>query len=317
MPSSEYEHTVPRLPMPRLARIPFSGEGCGDSAGVPCGEGGADSAGVAHGESGGGPLDLLVDMRLFDACGVRIAFSSRAGGTSAAPFSSLNLSEKVGDDLRAVAANRRVLLAALGAADLEERLVVPDQVHGADIAVVRGADSAELARAQAEARSGRDAIVCTCADVPVLLCFADCVPVVLVAPTGVFAVAHAGWRGALAGIPGATLCTLARESGCAPEECNAYIGPHIGACCYETSPEILARFTGKYGSACDAGARHLDLSAAVAASLRAAGADAARIVDAGICTSCNSDDYYSYRAHGGTTGRHGAYACKGGTNTWD
>ena len=303
MPSSEHDHTHPRLPFPRLARISlfFDDEG---------------GAGCAHGE-GDAPLDLLVDARLFDACGTRIAFSSRTGGTSAAPFSSLNLSDKVGDAPDAVATNRKRLLSALGAAHLEERLVVPDQVHGTRLVVVGGGGGEDVARAQADVRAGSDGVVCACPDVPVLLCFADCVPVVLVAPGGAFAVAHAGWRGALGGISGMALSALARESGCAPGECNAYIGPHIGACCYETSAEVLACFTEAFGDACDAGGRHLDLSAAVASDLLASGADPARIVDAGVCTSCNADEYYSYRAHGGTTGRHGAYACKGGMCTWD
>ena len=285
-------------------------------AGSVHGEGPDDSASFAHAEE---PvcLDVLVDERLFGTCSVRIAFSSRAGGTSAEPFFSLNLSDKVGDAPDAVAANRRRLLAALGAAHLEQRLVVPDQVHGSDIVVVGGHGAADVERAQAEARAGSDGVVCAHADVPVLLCFADCVPVILVAPNGAFAVAHAGWRGALAGIPAAALAVLAREAGCTARECNAYIGPHIGACCYETSADVLARFTGAFGTSCDAGARHLDLSAAVCASLLSAGADVSRIADAGICTACNADDYYSYRASGGKTGRHGAYACKGGTTTWD
>ncbi len=340
MPSSKHEHSNPRLPLPRLARISFSLEGapsCPDGArdrhdgddaahlphaadAAPArfshdGACGVSETAACGAESSG--LDLLVDSRLFDACGVRIAFSSRAGGVSAGPFSSLNLSDKVGDDADAVAANRRRLLHALGAARLQERLVVPDQVHGTRLVVVDGGGEGDVERAQADARAGSDGVVCTCPDVPVLLCFADCVPVVLVAPGGAFAVVHAGWRGALGGISGAALSALACEAGCAPGQCNAYIGPHIGACCYETSAEVLARFTEAFGAACDAGGRHLDLAAAVASDLLAAGADPSRIVDAGICTSCSSGDYYSYRAHGAATGRHGAYACKEGTGTWD
>ncbi|MBS7406898.1 MAG: polyphenol oxidase family protein, partial [Coriobacteriales bacterium] len=87
-----------------------------------------------------------------------------------------------------------------------------------------------------------------------------------------------------------------------------YVGPHIGPCCYETSAQILERFTQAFGQVCDAGQRHLDLAAAVQASLLQAGASPQRIVHAGRCTSCNNSAFFSYRADGGTTGRHGAFA---------
>ena len=315
----EHEHTGPRLPLPRLARISFSAQGApahpADALGLPVEK--PDSPDGSPAGEKGACLDLLVDARLFASCGVRIAFSSREGGVSKGAFSSLNLSDKVGDDAGAVAANRRRLLSALGAAHLFERLVVPDQVHGTRLVVVDGGGEGDVERAQAEALAGSDGVVCACPDVPVLLCFADCVPVILVAAGGAFAVVHAGWRGALVGIPGAALSTLSREAGCAPGECNAYIGPHIGACCYEVSADLLARFTAAFGASCDGGGGRLDLSAAVVSDLVAAGADPNRIADARVCTACDSDAYYSYRAHGGTTGRHGAYACKEGEKTWD
>ncbi len=299
---SIYGHDDPRLPLPGLARVSFSPDPRPAHAGEGAGQGAHAGAPVKDAN----PLDLLTDEALYAACGTRIAFSSRAGGTSEGAFSSLNLSEKVGDAPDRVAANRHRLLAALGAQGLAGRLVVPDQVHGTGLVVV----GADVAAAQAQAQAGADAVVCARAQVPVLLCFADCVPVVLVAPGGAFAVAHAGWRGAIGGIAGLSLRRLAKEARCDASECNAYIGPHIGACCYETSEEVLARFTAAFGPACDAGARHLDLSAAVVADLLAAGAAKERIADAGLCTSCNARDYYSYRASGTVTGRHGAYACK-------
>ena len=67
------------------------------------------------------------------------------------------------------------------------------------------------------------------------MCYADCVPVVLVAPVATrgVAVVHAGWRGALAGLPGATATALAEATGSPPSELIAYVGPHIGSCCYK------------------------------------------------------------------------------------
>lgn len=251
----------------------------------------------------GHAIKLLLDQGLLDACGLLAAFTGRAGGVSGAPYTSFNLGDHVGDQPACVSANRQLLLEAAGvdAADAPA-LVNPKQVHGIELVEL----GPQLSEDRARAREGADGIVCTRAGVPVLLCFADCVPVIAAAPGGAFAVLHAGWRGALAGIPAKGLDALARAAGCEAGECNLYIGPHIGPCCYETSQEILDRFTAAFGPCCDAGGRHLDLAAAVRASLLQAGANPERITHAGRCTSCCNAEFFSYRADGGTTGRHGA-----------
>ena len=253
----------------------------------------------------GHTVAVLTDEALFSEHGLRIAFTERGGGVSKDPYASLNLGDHVCDELSCVEENRRILMDALGVpAQDQGKLVVPKQVHG-DVVLSVGED---IAASRDRAREGADGIVCMHSRIPVLLCFADCVPVVLAAPGGGFAVLHAGWRGAIASIPGKGLEQLACEAGVDPSQCNAYIGPHIGACCYETSQEILDRFVARYGKKCDAGSRHLDLGAAVAASLIEHGAARERICDSMSCTSCLNDRFFSYRADGGTTGRHAAFA---------
>lgn len=268
-----------RLPLPRLAERPFSASG--------------------H------EIVAITDDALFDACGTRIAFTMRTGGMSSAPFESLNLSYAVGDDECAVAQNRHLVCEAMGAAECFGDLVAPVQVHGCDILEVD-----DVIDAQRRASLGVDGVACSLADVPVLLCFADCVPVALVAPDGSFAVVHAGWRGALGGIPGLGLAKLVDMASCPPEEVNCYVGPHIGACCYEFDAETLARFVSEFGPACDGGGRHLDLTQAVVASLRGAGADSRRIACTDACTSCTIDSFFSHRKERGKTGRHGAFAVR-------
>lgn len=253
----------------------------------------------------GGALPLLTDAALYDACGTRLCFSSRRGGTSAAPFDALNLSDTVADDSQAVCANRSLLLEAAGAGNAAASLIMPKQVHGDVVLTVDDVDECRALAAQ-----GADGIVCTKPAVPVLLCFADCVPVVLVAPGGAFSVVHSGWRGTIAGISGRALSALAAAADVAPEDCNCYIGPHIGSCCYEVDADLLGRFTSAFGEGCAAPGGCLDLSFAVMRSLLDAGASQQRICDAGVCTACNTHTYYSHRAEGGKTGRHGALAFK-------
>lgn len=264
------------LPEPRLERIELSEQG----------------------------LVSITDEALFDMCGTRISFTERTGGVSEGPYASLNLGDSVGDDQEAVYQNRRRILTALGLSGYLGEFINPRQVHGTDIFVAdrRGCDISPCLE-------GVDAVVALDVGIPVMLCYADCTPVIIVAPGGMFAIAHAGWRGALGGIAGKSAVMLAGQTGCDTSELNVYIGPHIRSCCYETSQEILDDFVAEYGDWCDRGRRRLSLSAAVRSDLVAHGVLQNRIAEVGECTSCNDDRFFSYRSSGGTCGRHAAIAC--------
>ena len=254
-------------------------------------------------------LPALTDEALFERTGIRVAFTGRAGGVSAGAFASLNLGSHVGDDPAAVQENRVRVLEALGAHGAQ--LVVPSQVHGD--AVVSVDDAAAVGEARARAQEGADAIVASVPDVAVLLCFADCVPVAVASPSGRFAVVHAGWRGVMNGVAAKAVRQLAAadEPLLGPGAAggyNVYVGPHIGACCVETGADVRERFAARFGDACLAGERCVDLLAALAVGLQEAGIACERIADAGVCTACANDEYFSYRASGGTCGRHGAVA---------
>ncbi len=253
-------------------------------------------------------LSVLTDEALFNACGVRIAFTEREGGVSEGPYASLNTASHVGDDLACVQRNRERVLTMLGGVASSSSLIVPNQVHGTNIVKVASADDVSLATEQVA--EGADAVLVGAPGVTALLNFADCLSLIIVAPDGWFAVAHAGWRGALAGIAGKAACVLAAESAADPAEFNAYIGPHIRSECFETSEEIAIQFADTYGADVLADPRHISLACAVSTDLVRAGLVADRIADSGICTVCNANQYFSYRASGGTCGRHAALAIR-------
>lgn len=258
-------------------------------------------------------IPALIDDGLARATGVRIAFTGRAGGVSAPPYDELNLGSHVGDDRAAVDANRARVLEALGVP--AAKLIVPNQVHGTKGVQVVACDQESLSRAAAQAAEGADYLAVEVADVAAMLCFADCVPVIVVSPTGRFAVAHAGWRGAVARITSKAIASLARldrrELGAgAAQWYNAYIGPHIRSECFECGAEVVRAFRQEFGDVAIADACHVDLAAAVSADLLSAGVQLDRIADAGICTRCRSEEFYSYRASGGTCGRHAAVAVR-------
>lgn len=238
---------------------------------------------------------------------IAFGFTERTGGVSQEPYATLNLGTHVGDDPAAVAENRHRVLCALGCAEDEARLVVPNQVHGDHVAVVRDSNAAALDAVRAEVAAGADAVVCTAPHVPVLLCFADCVPVVLTAPGG-FAVVHSGWRGTFARIAGKAARVLAATTGCAPANIHAVIGPHILGDEYEVSPELIARFEASFRNVHPAGPRLLDLSSCIMQALTAEGVPASNITDPGLSTMRQNDRFYSYRAEHGVCGRHAAVA---------
>lgn len=260
-------------------------------------------------------LYILTDDALAHTTGVRVAFSGRAGGVSEAPYEGLNLATHVGDDPARVEQNRHALLHALGAQGMP--LVVPNQVHGDNLVCVRGSDERSLHAAREAAARGADGLVVSAPGVAALLCFADCVPVVVVSPSGAFAVVHAGWRGVVASIAPKAVRTLAQydvEQGLFPSEAaaaasyNVYLGPHIRVECFETGPEVRDQFVSAVGASCVEGERHVSLARALRTDLERAGVAPSRIADAGVCTACNPEVFYSYRAEGGVCGRHGAIA---------
>lgn len=252
---------------------------------------------------------VWTDPYLLDSAGVFVAFSERGGGVSRGPYASLNLASHVGDDPAAVRENRRLLLAAAGLEHVSPRLTMAEQVHGDTVSII-GADHA------AAPVPATDALITREPDTPLLMCFADCVPVVLVwggqdgaRRDRAVSVVHAGWRGALAGLPGIAARALADHMGGTPESLTAYVGPHIGSCHYQVQETILSHFVRTFDTFARAESGGLDLGAVVSASLTDAGVDPCSIASLGTCTFEATDRFYSYRAEDGLTGRHGALAC--------
>ncbi len=250
-------------------------------------------------------VEAYTDRALFEATGLRILFTGRDGGVSQGPYASLNLSDAVDDETSSVRENRRRLLRAAGVSSDVSRLVIPKQVHGTDIVTVD-----TLEQTDPDLARGCDAVLCARPEIPVLLCFADCVPLIMVAPDASFAVVHAGWRGTVAHIASKALAALAELSSSSSADCNVYIGPHIGSCCFTVEEDVHERFCNEYGPDVATDASHIDLTASLLVDLLQAHASAGRIHDVGICTSCSNDRYFSYRAQNGTCGRQGAFACR-------
>jgi len=264
-----------------------------------------------HAPDGPHRVRIWTDEALLSDLGVFIGFSERAGGVSAAPFESLNLASHVGDSPSSVDENRRLLLAAAGLEAFRDQLTMAEQVHGTQIVLVNAANAGSGAYATHghPPLAATDAIATRETHVPLALCFADCVPVILVAPGPAVSVVHAGWRGALGSLPGLAVSELARIAGCRDSDVTAYIGPHIGGCHYRVGPDVMSQFVNAFGTLARAASGGLDLDVAVSVSLDRAGVAPCNIARLGSCTAETTDRFFSYRAEGGRTGRHSALAC--------
>jgi hypothetical protein len=255
-----------------------------------------------------GGVSLSLDERLLARTGILVALSGRTGGVSTPPFDTLNLAAHVGDDPASIDLNRRLLLDAVGLPDLADRLVTAEQVHGNRVLRMVQTDAGRGAHAGSGSPPvpATDGLVTTETDLPLLMLFADCVPVILVATGSVrtVGVAHAGWRGALGRVAGALAREVTTISGVPPSELLGYVGPHIGSCCYNVDATLISQFRNTFGTITAVDGR-LDLGAAVLADLIDAGLRRDAIVSLGMCTHDHTDRYFSYRARQ-QTGRHGA-----------
>lgn len=169
------------------------------------------------------------------------------------------------------------------------RLASAHQVHGARLLHHAGAWSGWLRDA------GADGHVTTVTQTAVAVSVADCVPVFLAHARGAIAVLHAGWRGTEAQILAAgvvALLTALAERGVpvAAGELRVHLGPAICGACYEVSPDVFTRLTGRAAD----GPAPVDLRAILSDQARALGVRA--ITVSPLCTRCHNGRLYSHRA---------------------
>lgn len=223
--------------------------------------------------------------------GVPHGFLGRRGGVSDGVHSGLNVGVGSDDDPARVAENRRRAGEAVlpGAA-----LVTCYQVHSAEVVTVAG----PLADRPPDRPRG-DALVTDRPGVLLGILTADCAPVLLAdAEAGVVGAAHAGWKGALAGVTDATIAAM-EALGARRERIAAAIGPCIARASYEVDEGFLRRFAAddpandRFFAPGRPGRHQFDLEAYVAHRLAAAGLR--RIEATGLDTYSDEGRFFSYR----------------------
>ncbi|OMC54740.1 laccase [Mycobacterium sp. IS-2888] len=196
---------------------------------------------------------------------IRRVTTTRAGGVSVAPFDSFNLGDHVGDDPKAVAANRARLAAAIGLSITggTDRVVWMNQVHGDRVEVVDGPRDAAV--------DDTDALVTTTPRLALAVVTADCVPVLLAdARAGVAAAVHAGRVGAQRGVVARAVEAMQRL-GAHAGDISVLLGPAVSGRHYEVpeamADEVEAALPGSRTTTA-AGTPGLDLRAGIACQLQ-------------------------------------------------
>ena len=216
-------------------------------------------------------------------------FHGRRGGVSTGQLAGLNVGFGSGDDREAIAENRaRAIAAVLPGAEL----ATVHQIHSANVVRV------EKPWAQDE-RPHADAMVTDRPGLLLGILTADCAPVLLAdSEAGVVGAAHAGWRGALAGVTDAVIGAM-EDLGARRERITAAVGPCIGRDSYEVDEAFRARFlhadlgNQRFFAADPADKPHFDLKAYVVEGLKSAGI--ARVEALGLDTYADADRFFSYR----------------------
>lgn len=219
------------------------------------------------------------------------AFFSRQGGVSEGLYAARNCGFGSGDARENVTRNRALCLEELGVRGA--RLLTVHQVHSPQVVVATRAwepDDAPQADALVTDRPGLALGILT----------ADCAPVLLADPeAGVIGAAHAGWKGARAGVLARTLAAMT-GLGARPARTRAAIGPCIGPESYEVGGEFRDRFLADdpgharfFRPAARAGHAVFDLPGFCRAALAALGI--ATVATHGADTLADEARWFSYR----------------------
>ena len=237
---------------------------------------------------------------LFEGYPIQHAIFTRHGGVSPRPYDSLNIGGNLGDQDENIIENKKRIFSALDIPFSSQYDVW--QVHGTTV------DIPESPREPLASYVQADAILTRKTSLTLVMRFADCVPILLYSPQHhVAGIVHAGWKGTVRNTVGAAIRKMRDQFGVLPREILAAIGPSIGPDHYTIKDDVAYQFKTAFGQEWEKvikwneGEISLDLWTANIINLQQSGVE--NIDQAGICTACNTQDWYSHRVEHGNTGR--------------
>lgn len=257
--------------------------------------------------------DLSDDVKAFS--------TTRHGGVSEGNYASLNINEYCGDSKANTDANRLLLANELGID--ANHIIMPHQTHGVESRII-GEEFATLPDGVKKMLlEGVDAVMTNIPGMCIGVSTADCIPVLLYDEEHHAAAAiHAGWRGTQARIVHKAVQEMRMAYQTDPTKLKAVIGPGISLDNFEVGDEVYADFEqAAFDMSAIAEERikrnpnaedpakaferkwHINLPLANLQMLTHNGVDEANIINTGICTFDNTDNYFSARRLGIESGR--------------
>lgn len=235
------------------------------------------------------------------------AFTTRNGGFAPAPLDNFSLGTGQYKQYKDYIINNRKLLC--NSLDIDyNKLAMTDQQHTDNIVILDNSSDASLNRYL----KNTDAIITANRNLPALLFFADCTPIILYdTQKKVLGLIHAGWKGTVKRITVKTIEKLMNVYNSDPQDIVAAIGPNISMCCFEVDKEVADQLEKcipktsinekiinyKNNKA------YVDLKQINAIQLRSLGVNNIDISQE--CTCCRTDLFFSHRLTKGHTGRQG------------
>lgn len=230
------------------------------------------------------------------------AYSTRLGGISNGEFKSLNFGFNTKDNTENINQNYDIFCECFGVK--KENTVITSQIHGDYIKCVQKIN-------EFTCYENTDGLITNEPGIMLATFHADCLAVYMIdIKKKVIGLAHAGWRGTVQCIAEKLAQKFITEYCSSKGDIICALGPGIGGCCFEVSDEVLEKF---YKLNIPRTYVHqknkINLAEVNKQLLIQFGLNPENIIKSDICTMCNWDMLYSYRATQGKTGRNCAFIC--------
>ena len=236
------------------------------------------------------------------------AVSTRMGGMSKDPYSTLNLGFHTDDNPDNILLNREILCNRL---DIPlDYLVCAKQVHKANVSLIEKGDWGKGSEDYDSGLNDTDAMVTDAPDIFLMVLVADCPAVVFYdSKKKAVGIAHAGWRSTLSRISQKVVKKMCETYKSKPQDIICGVSPSIGPCCYEVGKNLVDSFAGQGFGLADKCVEQrnnkffLNLWEINRVQLIESGIKEDNIEVARLCNSCHSELFYSARKEG-KTGRY-------------
>ena len=258
------------------------------------------------------------ELHFYELANNVVAFSStRHSGVSKGNYAAFNINRYCGDAPEDIEQNRKSLANCL---EIDvNKLIVPHQIHSDSSRIIANEYFKLPANIREQIIEGVDAVMTNELNVCIGVSTADCIPILLYdTKHHATAAIHAGWRGTVKHIVQKTIREMGIVYQTKPQELQAVIGPGISLQNFEVGDEVYEQFV----NACFDMERiarrfrvmqpkegelplkwHLDLKLSNRIDMETMGVLPQNIIDEGICTYDNTNDYFSARKLGVDSGR--------------